>query len=111
MKVKADEEEIFELKDWQKKVIQNDIPKEIFDKDMKRRLKWILEHKFERCYKRLQDEWIPKLQADKSVTSIPATQEEFVNFVTNRSDYKDRSKRDKEAKAIEDAKIKAATGI
>ena len=36
MKIKVDNQEIFQLEEWEKKVIQNDIPTEDFDADMYR---------------------------------------------------------------------------
>jgi len=94
MKISVDGLDLFELKEWEKKVILNDIPSALFEDDMKRRLEYILKHKCERCYARLEAEWLPKLRADPKVTSIPADKEAFVAFVTARPDYKDRSARD-----------------
>lgn len=101
MKIKVDEQEVFELSAWEKKVIQHDIPAESFQADMKRRLEWVLKHKCERCYERLEKEWIEKLRADPQVSSIPTDKEEFVNMVTARADYKDRSARLAEEKAAQ----------
>jgi hypothetical protein len=97
MKIKVDEQEIFELAEWEKKVIQHDIPTEIFEDDMKRRLQYILKHKAEQCFERFQKEWLEKLRKDPSVETIPTSKEAFVNLVTERSDYKNRSAREAEA--------------
>ena len=56
-----------------------------------------LEGKINNCKKRLIREWHPKLMADPNVDTIPANEEEFINFVTSRSDYKNRAEREKEA--------------
>lgn len=98
MKIKVDDQEVFQLEDWEKKVIQNDIPSEIFEEDMKRRLEWTLKHKAEQCYMRFEKEWLENLRQDPSVTSIPTDKAAFVAFVTSRPDYKDRSQREKEQK-------------
>ena len=39
-------------------------------------------------------EWLPKLYADKSVESIPATEEGIIELVLKRSDYKSRKQRE-----------------
>jgi len=91
MKVQVDGKDIYELSETQKKVIQNDIPLEIFEDDMKRRLHWVLNHKFERCYDRLKKEWEPKLAS--RMESLPTSAEAFCNLVFSQPDYKSRSQR------------------
>jgi hypothetical protein len=105
MKVKVDEQEIFELAEWEKDVIKNDIDAADFDSDMKRRLEWVLRHKAEQCYIRFEKEWLEKLRADPTVASIPTSKEAFVALVRSRADYKDRAARNIEAKAAMDAQI------
>ena len=63
---------------------------------MKRRLEWVLKHKAERCYARFEKEWLEKLRSDPSVSSIPSDKKAFVEMVTSRPDYKNRSEREKE---------------
>tara|TARA_R100000781_G_scaffold52191_1_gene34293 strand:+ start:711 stop:974 length:264 start_codon:yes stop_codon:yes gene_type:complete len=47
------------------------------------------------CWKRFQQEWTTKLMNDESYTdAIPSNKEDFVNLVTSRSDYKDRTQRE-----------------
>lgn len=93
MKVKVDNTEIFELKEWEKDVIKNDVKSEEFEADMKRRLEWVLKHKVERCYERLQKEWTPKLKI-RGIVSIPANPESFLALVKSQIDYKNRSQRE-----------------
>ena len=95
MKIKVDDQEILELSETQKKVICNDIPEEIFDEDMKRRVKYVLMHKYEQCFKRLKQEWEPKLKAS-GLKSIPLDDDEFAELALSQSNYMSRSKRDKE---------------
>ncbi|MEK7112990.1 MAG: hypothetical protein AAB875_06790, partial [Patescibacteria group bacterium] len=99
MKVTVDNQDLFTLSDFQKKVIQNDIPSEIFDADMKRRLQYILEHKYERCMERLRTEWEPKLKA-AGAPSIPTDDQTFAQLVFARHDYKDRSERDADPRVV-----------
>ena len=50
--------------------------------------------KINNCWKRFQSEWTPKLLDDTSVSAISASREEFVEQVTDRSDYQNRAQRD-----------------
>lgn len=96
MKISVDDKELFTLSEIQKKVIQNDIPSEIFEEDMKRRLKWVLvDEKHSRCMERLRKEWEPRLK-EKGAESLPTNDEVFAHLVFSQSDYKDRSAREKE---------------
>lgn len=98
MKVKVNDKEIFELAQWEKDVIQHDIPSETFDADMERRLEWVLKHKAEQCYNRFEKEWTEKLRS-AGVPSIPTDKATFVAMVKARPEYKNRSQRDAEARA------------
>lgn len=93
MKISVDNKEIFSLSETQKKVIMNDISSEIFEEDMHRRLCYILTHKYEQCFKRLKEEWEPKLKAN-GLRSIPTDEEEFAKLVFSQANYKDRKIRD-----------------
>ena len=105
MKIQVNGNQVFELNETQKKVIQNDIPTEIFESDMKRRVKWVIEHKYERCFKRLKEEWEPKLK--DRVASFPSNEDAFSQLVFSQPDYESRSQR--EAKIKENEK-KRRTG-
>ena len=101
MKISVDcacADKLFELTETQKKVIQNEIQSEILDSDMKRRLEWVLMHKYERCFDKLKKEWEPKLIAD-GAKSLPTDRDAFSALVFGHKDYKDRSAREAEAKA------------
>lgn len=97
MKISVNDTELFTLSEIQKKVICNDIPMEILDGDMKRRLHYILTHKYERCFARLKKEWEPKLKAN-GVESIPLNNDAFAELVFAQPNYKDRSTRELENK-------------
>lgn len=97
MRVKWKDEEILALSELDKKVICNDIHEDIFEEDMKRRLRYILQHKVERCEQRLIDEWLPKLRADKSISAIPNTREGMLNMIFSHPSYKCRKTREAEA--------------
>ena len=53
--------------------------------------------KVNNCKKRMITEWMPKLYADESVSSIPATEDEIVAMIVARDDYKSREDRDAES--------------
>lgn len=102
MQVKVDGETVFEIADFEKKVICNDIPEDIFDEDMKRRVRWIVEHKLERCMHRLKEEWLPKLKG--RVGYLPIDERKLAELIFSQPDYKCRKTREDEAKRLEEEK-------
>lgn len=96
MKISVEDKELFTLSETQKKVIKNDISNDVFDDDMKRRLQWVLTHKYERCFARLKTEWDKKLIAN-GVESVPTDPDAYANLVFSQPNYKDRKVRDTEA--------------
>lgn len=96
MKISVDGTHLFTLTEVQKKVIKNDIHENIFDDDMKRRLQYILTHKYERCFERLKKEWDPKL-AQKGVAMIPTNPDAYAELVFSQPEYKNRSQRETDA--------------
>tara|TARA_R100001143_G_C3335169_1_gene121427 strand:- start:42 stop:347 length:306 start_codon:yes stop_codon:yes gene_type:complete len=55
--------------------------------------------KINNVWKRFRQEWTQRLMDDETFTdSIPSNKEAFVNLVTSRADYKDRTTRDAEAR-------------
>lgn len=99
MKIKVDDVEVFELNETKKNVLKNDIHEDVFDEDMKRRVKYIVEHKYEQCFKRLKNEWEPKLR-DLGVESVPLDDDAFAEVVFAQPTYKNRKVRDIEAEAL-----------
>lgn len=100
MKVSVNDQEIYTLTETQKKVIQNDIHSEIFDEDMKRRLKWVLvDEKYQRCFERLKKEWEPKLK-ERGIAMFPSDDQAFAELIFSQSDYKNRSQKDAISNAI-----------
>ncbi len=96
MKIVVDGEQILELTEIQKKVILNEICLEKLDSDLKRRLCYILCHKYERCFSRLKTEWDQKLIAN-GVSSVPTDPEEYAKLVFSQPNYKDSSAREAES--------------
>lgn len=94
MKISVDDKECFTLTETQKRVIKNDISEDIFEDDMKRRLHYILTHKYERCFERLKSEWEPRLKAI-GVRSIPTDNDELAELIFSQPDYQSRKVREK----------------
>jgi len=93
MKISIDNKDIFTLSETQKAVLKNDVPSDIFEADMERRLEYILMHKYEQCFKRLKAEWEPKLAAS-GVESIPTNADSFAQLVFSQPNYLDRKARE-----------------
>lgn len=98
MKISVNDKELFQLSETQCKVICNDIHSDEFDADMKRRLQYILMHKYERCFERLKHQWDPILA--KRYQSIPTDRDAYAQLVFSQPDYKCRKTRDLEAKGV-----------
>ena len=95
MKISVNDVELYTLTDTQKNVIKNEVSSVIFDADMKRRLEWVLTHKYEQCFKKLKSEWDVKL-VENGVQSIPTDQDAYAELVFEQPNYKDRATRDAE---------------
>lgn len=95
MKISVDDQELFTISDIQKSVIKNDISEDIFYEDMKRRLYYIIKHKYEQCFSRLKQEWEPILK-NSGLSYLPVDPDEFASLVFSHPDYKSRKKRDQE---------------
>lgn len=110
MKVSINDQEVFTLSETQKKVIMNDIPAEIFESDMGRRLRHILiDEKYTQCLRRLKEEWEPKL-IGKGLQLLPTDPDAFAELVFSQPDYKDRTAREEDFKAARLAEIQGNQG-
>jgi len=97
MKISVDDTELFSLTDRQKAVIKNEISDDIFEDDMKRRLQWVLTHKYDVCLEKLKQEWLPILKT--RVPSIPTSDDALIDLIFSQIDYHDRTARDLAAKS------------
>ena len=95
MKISVNDKELYSLSETQKKVIKNDIHEDIFESDMKRRLQWVLMHKYERCMERLKSEWLPKLKS--KYATIPTNDDQLAELIFADPDYKGRKQKDFES--------------
>ena len=108
MKIEVNGKEILTLTELQKKVLQYDISPQILEAELIKDLKWILEHKLERCSERLKSEWTPKLVAS-GITAIPLKKEKFAEEVFKHIEYKDRSAREVILEAKRAEELRAAS--
>lgn len=93
MKISVDDVELFTLSTTQMNVFKDSIRRSELDVDLKRRVQWSLMTKYDACYERLFDEWIPKLIA-RGIQSIPSDKDAFAQLVFSQADYLDREDRD-----------------
>lgn len=100
MKISFNDVELFTLTPTQCQVLCDQIPTDVLEDDLKRRLQWVLMHKYERCFARLKQEWDAKLAAN-GVEMIPTNPDAYAQLVFAQPNYKDRQTRDLEAAALE----------
>lgn len=98
MKISVNDQELFILSETQRKVICNDIHEDEFDADMKRRLQYILMHKYEQCFKRLKEQWEPKLAS--RVESVPTNPDALAELIFAQPDYACRKTREQQAQQL-----------
>lgn len=116
MKISVDDLELFTLSETEKNIIKNDISHDIFEADMKRRLRWVLiDVKVNKCLERLKAEWAvagmdaqgnrmpSKLEAN-GVTSLPIDDMALADLIFSQDNtkpfpYKSKKARDNEAAA------------
>lgn len=95
MKIFVENEEVYDLSETKKKVIKNDVEEDDFDEDIKRRVRWVVEHKYKQCFKRLKEEWDQKLHL-LGVKSVPTDPDEYAELVFSMKEYKSRKEREQE---------------
>lgn len=95
MKIAVDGVEVFTLTETQKKVFAYEIHKDAVEQEIKDMLKWILEHKFERCFERMKKQWEPVL-IKEGAQSIPLKKETFAEHVFKHPKFKNRDQRETE---------------
>ncbi len=92
MEIKIDDQVVLSLNEIQESVFKHDIHEDILLEDIARRIKYILEQKYNEILKRLRKEWEQKFRA-QGVESIPLDDEKFCELVFTSSDYEDKKTR------------------
>jgi len=98
MQIKLDDEILYEIDETMLKLLAHDLIDPIAE--IKRRLHWIIDHKCERCYERMEQEYKQILINDPTVTAFPKDRASMVDLITNRADYKTRAQREAESNGI-----------
>lgn len=101
MQIKVDDEIILELSEDDIKILAHDLPSKEIRDDIIRRLKYIVEHKIGRVAERIRTSYLPIIEADPTIESIPKTTKGLASLILQKEYYKDRDKRDEEEAARE----------
>ena len=80
----------YTISDTDEKILLNDLL------DIQEWVDGAIYGKINKCWSRFEQEWTPKLMDDPNVESIPANKDLYVEMVTSRSDYQNRSQRPEE---------------
>ena len=98
MKFFVDDEFVYELTDTQLKVLGDEINRDKLLADIKRRVAYIIDHKYQCCFRRLKQNWEPRL-AKMGHKSLPTDPDDFAKLVFALKEYKCRKQRDEECPA------------
>jgi len=98
MQVKLDNEVLFDIDATMLKILGNDLADPIGE--IKRRLKWVIEHKCDQCFDRLEKEWMEKLRKDPQISYIPKSKQELASLIFSRPSYKNKAAKEKEASLV-----------
>lgn len=93
MQVKLDDEVLFEIDDRMVKILAYDLLDPM--DEIKRRLRWIIEHKCDCCFSRMQEEYKELLTNDNNIKSFPKSKQEMADLIMSRPYYKDRVTKEK----------------
>lgn len=96
MKVSVNDKELFTISETQKQVLKHFIPSEILEEDLKRRLFWVIDHKYQNAFNQMKQEWDSKLVAN-GVQSVPTDKDAYAQLVFSQENYKDRDASDLDA--------------
>ncbi len=93
MKIFLNEKLVFELEDWQVALLYDGICEDV-PADVARRLKWVIDQKLDSQLNEMKLHWLPILQNDDSIASLPKKDADLVKLIVSRDDYKNASERD-----------------
>jgi len=83
------------ITDLQQKILSNDLYNDTDNAGIDKWIQEAVDGKINNSWKRFREEWTSKLMNDETFTDpLPSVQEDFVNLITARSDYKNRKQRD-----------------
>ena len=108
MKISVNDQELFTLNETLKSVIKDNVHEDEFEADMRRRLEWVLRHKYDQCFIALKKEWDTKLPS-LGVASVPTDPDAYAQLVFAQPTYKSRKARELESATRESATRESAT--
>lgn len=91
MKVKLNDEVVFEIDPTMMKILSYDLEDPV--SEIKRRLQYIIEHKCEISFNRMQLQYMEDLKNDPSIQSIPKSKADLVDAIMSLATYNDKKKR------------------
>ena len=92
MKIKVNDKPHFEITDTQMKVFKFEIPDDIVEDDLKRRLQWIIQEKYNHIYPRFKERGLNLLK-ENGIKAVPVDDDEFIELVCSQPNYRNRAKR------------------
>jgi hypothetical protein len=96
MKIFINDKELFEFSEIQKKVMGYEINEDELEENIGNLIQYVLSQKYEACFTRLKNEWLPKL-IDNEVRNIPLDKDEFTQLIFSQSNYKSYKEQKNEA--------------
>ncbi len=91
LEVKLDEEIILDLSIWQLTLLEDNVLTTDIFWNIKKRLKWIIQHKLDRGLLRLKNQWEARLK--ERFEQVPTGDKEFCELVFSQPDYKNKTQR------------------
>ena len=83
------------ITDLQQTILSNDLYNDTDNAGIDKWIQEAVNGKINNSWKRFREEWTSKLMNDETFTDpLPTVQEDFVNLILARSDYKNRKARD-----------------
>jgi methionine synthase II (cobalamin-independent) len=104
MKIYFDLELIYEINDFDIKVLKNNFFQEDLEKIIKERLRWDIQSFCEQAYNDLKNKWIPILFV--RLKSIPTDKEELLKVIMSQPDYRDKASQEIDNKANKELSFK-----
>jgi len=98
MEIYIDKKKVYELTPIKHQILEYDIPKELMEEEIHRRVCWAIDVKLEACWEDMKKEWMPLLE--ERYPSLPTNREELCKLIISQPDYQSRDH--KEAKLPEE---------
>jgi len=95
MKISVNDKELFTISENKRRVICDYLHEDIFEEDMKRRVKWVIDEIYNAAARQLISTWSEKISG--RVENIPSDNEKYCDLIISQPDYKSRKQRDLES--------------